>query len=111
MEEESNQNWKEISEEISNVRKKVKDSLSEENLVEDLKDSLFETVENTSKLLKTIIQKVEFTIKDEEIRDETKEVINKINEEIRDMLKDSGNILKNYGNDSSNIEDNHLEEE
>ena len=111
MEEESNQNWKEISEEISNVRKKVKDSLSEENLVEDLKDSLFETVQNSSKLLKTIIQKVEFTIKDEEIRDETKEVINKINEEIRDMLKDSGNILKNYGNDSSNIEDNHLEEE
>ena len=111
MKEESNQNWKEISEEISNVRKKVKDSLSEENLVEDLKDSLFETVENTSKLLKTIIQKVEFTIKDEEIRDETKEVINKINEEIRDMLKDSGNILKNYGNDSSSTEDNHLEEE
>ena len=111
MEEESNQNWKEISEEISNVRKKVKDSLSEENLVDDLKDSLFETVQNTSKLLKTIVQKVEFTIKDEEIRDETKEVINKINEEIRDMLKDSGNILKNYGNDFSNSQDNLSEEE
>ena len=111
MQEETNKNWKEIAEEISNVRKKVKDSISEENLVEDLKDSLFETVQNTSKLLKTIIQKVEFTIKDEEIRDETKEVINKINEEIRDMLKDSGNILKNYGNDFSNTEDNLLEEE
>ena len=42
MEEKNNQNWKEISEDISNVTKKVKDSLDEENLVDDLKDSLFE---------------------------------------------------------------------
>tara|TARA_B100000427_G_scaffold232574_1_gene195684 strand:+ start:1238 stop:1573 length:336 start_codon:yes stop_codon:yes gene_type:complete len=111
MEEKNNQNWKEISEDISNVTKKVKDSLGEENLVDDLKDSLFETVQGTSILLKTIVEKIEFTIKDDDIQDETKEVINKINNEIRDTLNDSGSILKNYVSDLTITEDNLFEEE
>mgnify|MGYP001460184052 FL=1 len=111
MEEKNNQNWKEISEDISNVTKKVKDSLGEENLVEDLKDSLFETVQGTSILLKALVEKIEFTIKDDDIQDETKEVINKINNEIRDTLNDSGSILKNYVSDLTITEDNLFEEE
>ena len=111
MEEKNNQNWKEISEDISNVTKKVKDSLGEENLVDDLKDSLFETVQGTSILLKALIEKIEFTIKDDDIQDETKEVINKINNEIRDTLNDSGSILKNYVSDLTITEDNLFEEE
>ena len=111
MEEKNNQNWKEISEDISNVTKKVKDSLGEENLVDDLKDSLFETVQGTSILLKALVEKIEFTIKDDDIQDETKEVINKINNEIRDTLNDSGNILKNYVSDLTITKDNLFEEE
>ena len=111
MEEKNNQNWKEISEDISNVTKKVKDSLDEENLVDDLKDSLFETVQGTSILLKALVEKIEFTIKDDDIQDETKEVINKINNEIRDTLNDSGSILKNYVSDLTITEDNLFEEE
>ena len=111
MEEKNNQNWKEISEDISNVTKKVKDSLDEENLVDDLKDSLFETVQGTSILLKALVEKIEFTIKDDDIQGETKEVINKINNEIRDTLNDSGSILKNYVSDLTITEDNLFEEE
>ena len=111
MEEKNNQNWKEISEDISNVTKKVKDSLGEENLVDDLKDSLFETVQGTSILLKALVEKIEFTIKDDDIQDETKEVINKINNEIRDTLNDSGSILKNYVSDLTITKDNLFEEE
>ena len=111
MEEKNNQNWKEISEDISNVTKKVKDSLDEENLVDDLKDSLFETVQGTSILLKALVEKIEFTIKDDDIQGETKEVINKINNEIRDTLNDSGSILKNYVSDLTIAEDNLFEEE
>ena len=111
MEEKNNQNWKEISEDISNVTKKVKDSLGEESLVDDLKDSLFETVQGTSILLKALVEKIEFTIKDDDIQDETKEVINKINNEIRDTLNDSGSILKNYVSDLTITEDNLFEEE
>jgi len=58
---------------------KKKDSVSEEKIVDDLKDSLFESIQNTSKLLNTIIEKIDLTIKDDEIKNETKEIINKIN--------------------------------
>ena len=70
-----------------------KDSVNEEKIVDDLKDSLFESIQNTSKLLNTIIEKIDLTIKDDEIKNETKEIINKINEEILETMKDSVDIL------------------
>ena len=72
---------------------KKKDSVSEEKIVDDLKDSLFESIQNTSKLLNAIIEKIDLTIKDDEIKNETKEIINKINEEILETMKDSVDIL------------------
>ena len=70
-----------------------KDSVNDEKIVDDLKDSLFESIQNTSKLLNTIIEKIDLTIKDDEIKNETKEIINKINEEILETMKDSVDIL------------------
>ena len=72
---------------------KKKDSVSEEKIVDDLKDSLFESIQNTSKLLNTIIEKIDLTIKDDEIKNENKEIINKINDEILETMKDSVDIL------------------
>ena len=72
---------------------KKKDSVSEEKIVDDLKDSLFESIQNTSKLLNTIIEKIDLTIKDDEIKNETKEIINKNNDEILETMKDSVDIL------------------
>ena len=111
MEEKENQNWKEISKDIADVTKKVKDSVDDENIVDDLKESLVGSIENTSKLLTTIVEKVDSTIKDEEIRKETKEVINKINNEILDTIKDSRQILKDYTIDISESKNNLFEEE
>ena len=91
---EDNKKWENISEDLSKVKKNVKDSLNEENIIDDLKDSLFESLENTSKLLKTILENIDSTIKDDEIRKDTKEVINKINSEIVETLKSSGLIIK-----------------
>ena len=91
---EDNKKWENISEDLSKVKKNVKDSLNEENIIDDLKDSLFESLENTSKLLKTILENIGSTIKDDEIRKDTKEVINKINSEIVETLKSSGLIIK-----------------
>ena len=87
---EDNKKWEDISEDLSKVKKNVKDSLNEENIIDDLKDSLFESLENTSKLLKTILENIDSTIKDDEIMKDTKEVINKINSEIVETLKSSG---------------------
>ena len=91
---EDNKKWENISEDLSKVKKNVKDSINEENIIDDLKDSLFESLENTSKLLKTILENIDSTIKDDEIRKDTKEVINKINIEIVETLKSSGLIIK-----------------
>tara|TARA_B100001758_G_C17885547_1_gene340947 strand:- start:68 stop:367 length:300 start_codon:yes stop_codon:yes gene_type:complete len=91
---EDNKKWENISEDLSKVKKNVKDSLNEENIIDDLKDSLFESLENTSKLLKTILENIDSTIKDDEISKDTKEVINKINSEIVETLKSSGLIIK-----------------
>tara|TARA_Y100000996_G_C22132754_1_gene482916 strand:- start:59 stop:394 length:336 start_codon:yes stop_codon:yes gene_type:complete len=111
MEEKENQNWKEISKDSADVSKKVKDSPDDENIVDDLKESLVDSIQNTSKLLTTIIEKVDSTIKDEEIRKETKEVINKINNEILDTIKDSRRLLKDYVTDTSESKNNLFEEE
>ena len=111
MEEKENQNWKDISKDISNITKKVKDSIGDENIVDDLKDSLFESIQNTSKLLKTIVEKVDSTIKDDEIRNETLEVINKINNEILDTVKESGKVVQDYVTDYSDTKKNLFEEE
>tara|TARA_B100000427_G_scaffold151762_1_gene126432 strand:+ start:167 stop:502 length:336 start_codon:yes stop_codon:yes gene_type:complete len=111
MEEKENQNWKDISKDSADVTKKVKDSPDDENIVDDLKESLVDSIQNTSKLLTTIIEKVDSTIKDEEIRKETKEVINKINNEILDTIKDSRRLLKDYVTDTSESKNNLFEEE
>ena len=59
MEEKENQNWKDISKDSADVTKKVKDSPDDENIVDDLKESLVDSIQNTSKLLTTIIEKVD----------------------------------------------------
>ena len=111
MEEKENQNWKDISKDSADVSKKVKDSPDDENIVDDLNESLVDSIQNTSKLLTTIIEKVDSTIKDEEIRKETKEVINKINNEIQDTIKDSRRLLKDYVTETSESKNNLFEEE
>ena len=111
MEEKENQNWKDISKDSADVTKKVKDSPDDENIVDDLTESLVDSIQNTSKLLTTIIEKVDSTIKDEEIRKETKEVINKINNEIQDTIKDSRRLLKDYVTETSESKNNLFEEE
>ena len=111
MEEKENQNWKDISKDSADVTKKVKDSPDDENIVDDLKESLVDSIQNTSKLLTTIIEKVDSTIKDEEIRKETKEVINKINNEIQDTIKDARRLLKDYVTETSESKNNLFEEE
>ena len=111
MEEKENQNWKDISKDSADATKKVKDSPDDENIVDDLKESLVDSIQNTSKLLTTIIEKIDSTIKDEEIRKETKEVINKINNEILDTIKDSRRLLKDYVTETSESKNNLFEEE
>ena len=49
-------NWSKISENASDLSKKIKNKTYEENLVEDIKDSFKETIENTSDILNILSQ-------------------------------------------------------
>ena len=84
---EDNNNWKSISEDISEFTKKIKDKVNDEDLVEDLKDSLKQTIDNTSEVLSSLMETINSTIKDEEIRKDTKDIIEKVNTEVASTLK------------------------
>tara|TARA_B100000945_G_C20193022_1_gene507798 strand:+ start:383 stop:691 length:309 start_codon:yes stop_codon:yes gene_type:complete len=96
-------NWSEISESVTDLSKKIKDTVYEENLIDDIKDSLRETVENTSDILNTLSNTIDTRIKDEEIKKESIEIINKISEEIQGNLK--GIEKKFTGNQNSLLEE------
>ena len=94
-----NNKWSEISNELSDLTNKIKDKLDGEELVDDLKNSLKNTVSNTNILLKKILSNLEETINDEEIKRESKEMINSISAELKLAIISSqqklGSFLKN----------------
>lgn len=81
-----NSNWSEISKDINNAKDKIKDKINSEVNHEDLRESLNGTLNEIKNLFNDIIKTVEETIKDDEIRKETKDVIKKINTELIDTL-------------------------
>ena len=83
--------WSDISNDIANVAKQIKSNIDDENLVGDLKDTFKTTIDNTSQLIKNIVISVEASITDEEIKKETKEIVNSINSELDILLKKTKN--------------------
>ena len=81
-----NNNWQDISDDLSDLSKKIKANLTEEELVGDLKDSLNSTIEASSEILKNITNAVQETVKDEEIKSEAKDVLEKINNELKNVV-------------------------
>ena len=81
-----NNNWQNISDDISDLSKKIKDNLTEESLVGDLKDSLNSTIQASGEILKNITNAVHETVKDEEIKSETRDVLGKINNELKNVV-------------------------
>ena len=86
-----NNSWDEISNDVSEVKKKIKDKVGGENSIDDLKDSFQLTIENSKEILKNLIAAVDETVKDEEIRSETKEIIKKISNELTELIEDGKN--------------------
>ena len=86
-----NNSWDEISNDVSEVKKKIKDKVVSENSIDDLKDSFQLTIENSKEILKNLITAVDETVKDEEIRSETREIIKKISNELTELIEDGKN--------------------
>ena len=86
-----NNSWDEISNDVSEIKKKIKDKVVSDNSIDDLKDSFQLTLENSKEILKNLITAVDDTVKDEEIRSETKEIIKKISNELTELIEDGKN--------------------
>ena len=87
------QKWSNISSDIADVAKKIKSRIDEEDLVEDLKDTFKITIDNTSQLINNIIKTVESTVTDEDIKNETKEIVNNINSDLKALLYETKNKI------------------
>mgnify|MGYP001452628615 FL=1 len=54
--------WKEMSEDISDISKKIKNNLSSEQNIDDLKDSIKAIKENVSGTINNLIDIIENTV-------------------------------------------------
>ena len=89
MDEKENKNWSEITDDLKNVRKKIVKKVDDENLVNDIKQSFSETLQNTSDILDKLITKIENTINDEEIKSEASELINSLKSQLSNSFSGS----------------------
>lgn len=94
----NNKSWKEISEDTYEVAKKIKEKVSQENLVGDLKDSFNSTLETSAEIIKNLIKIVDETVKDDEIKSESKEVIKKISNELSELIENAKSKVSNSVN-------------
>tara|TARA_B100000941_G_C28334012_1_gene463114 strand:- start:96 stop:404 length:309 start_codon:yes stop_codon:yes gene_type:complete len=95
MEENQNNSWDEISDDMAEVKRKIKDKVTIENSIDDLKNSFQSTIENSRDLLINLMNAVDETVKDKEIRSESKEIIMKINIELTDLIENGKNKISN----------------
>ena len=79
-------NWKEFSDDISNISKKIKSSITDEENIEDLKNSLKATKETISNNFNDLAQIVENTVKDEEIKEDALNLVNNLKHEMSNFI-------------------------
>ena len=94
-------NWKEFSDDISNISKKIKSNITDEENIEDLKSSLKATKESISNNFNDLVQIVENTVRDEEIREDALNLVNNLKHEMSDfveMAKEKVSDVMNFKN-------------
>ena len=70
----------------TNMSKKIKSNITNEENVEDLKNSLKETKESISRSFNELIQIVENTVKDDEIKEDALNLVNKLKNELSNIV-------------------------
>ena len=78
--------WKEFSDDISKMSKKIKSNMTDEENIEDLKNSLKETRESVSNSFGELIQIVENTVKDDDIKEDALNLVNKLKHEMSNFV-------------------------
>ena len=102
---EENKSWSELSDDLEDVAIKIKGKISQEELVSDLKESLSNTIISTTELIKNIVESIESTVKDDEIKKETKDLFSNISEELKTTVINLGTKIKNLNLSKSSSEE------
>ena len=92
-------NWKEFSDDVSDMSKKIKSNLTNEENIEDLKTSLKATKEAISNSFSELIQIVENTVKDDEIKEDALNIVSSLKNEVSnfvDTAKDKVSEVVNF---------------
>ena len=79
-------NWKEFSDDISDMSKKIKSNLTNEENIEDLKTSLKVTKDSISNSFSELIQIVENTVNDDEIKKDALNLVNNLKNEMSNFV-------------------------
>ena len=79
-------NWKEFSDDISDMSKKIKSNLTNEENIEDLKTSLKATKDSISNSFSELIQIVENTVNDDEIKEDALKLVNSLKNEMSNFV-------------------------
>tara|TARA_B100001287_G_scaffold271026_1_gene270696 strand:- start:605 stop:922 length:318 start_codon:yes stop_codon:yes gene_type:complete len=80
-------NWKEVSQDISKISNKIKDNLSNEENINDLKESLNSTKDSIKKNFLELSRAIEETVKDEDIKKDVLDVVERMKNEFYDSIK------------------------
>ena len=83
---------------MSNEENKINQNLNEESLVSDLKKSLNNTIRETSVTLNEFLKNIESTVQDNQIRDETKKIVENFSEDLRESFELASDSLNNIKN-------------
>lgn len=87
-------------------------TIEQEELIDDLRDSLSSTVDTTSRLLQDLISNIEISIKDEDIKIDAKKIVSDVNNEFIRTLDNARNIIEdNFDQVHTKIANTQQEEE
>jgi len=81
-----NNKWSEIYEEEKKIVQNIKQKSEFESSVDDLKNSLRISLDKTGKIFKDLFKIIESSINDEEIKNDSKILINNIVEELDSLI-------------------------
>ena len=84
----------------------IKDKNSEEDLVNDLKDSLHKSVDESLNMLNFLMQEIQDKVEDESVKEETKKLVNLLSENILNLTNrntDKIGFIENF--EQSNLEE------
>ena len=74
---------------------KINQNQNEESLVNDLKKSLENTIQETLVTLNELVKNIESTVQDNEIQDETKEIVKNLSQDFRKSLQQASDNSNN----------------